>query len=74
MLLDIGLPGMDGYEVAAPHPRASARSTDALLVALTGWGQDERPPARPREAASTSHLVKPVDLGDLRALLDACDL
>ena len=67
MLLDIGMPGMDGYEVARPlraEPRARRR---ALLVALTGWGQ-ESDRRRDAEAGFDHHLVKPIDPGDLRAL------
>jgi signal transduction histidine kinase/ActR/RegA family two-component response regulator len=68
VLLDIGMPGMDGYEVAR-----RIRSSEALrklpLIALTGWGQldDVR---RTREAGFDHHLTKPVDLEHLTALLD----
>ncbi|HEX5041766.1 MAG TPA: ATP-binding protein [Candidatus Polarisedimenticolaceae bacterium] len=69
VLLDIGMPGMDGYEVArALRERDPGGRT--TLVALTGWGQEE---ARRRalEAGFTHHLVKPADLDGLRRLLSA---
>ena len=67
VLLDIGMPGMDGYEVAriirTKHPERHA-----AIVALTGWGQeDDR--RRSREAGFDHHLVKPADIAALRALL-----
>lgn len=58
ILLDIGLPGMDGYEVAK-HIRAAGSA--ARLVALTGYGQPEDI-RRTRAAGFDAHLVKPVDL------------
>jgi CheY-like chemotaxis protein len=67
-LIDIGLPGLNGYEVARrirEHPKLCG----ILLVAQTGWGQeDDR--RRSREAGFDEHLVKPVDLEDLTAILD----
>jgi CheY-like chemotaxis protein len=69
-LLDIGLPGLDGYQVAH-HLRQSdcggaARMT---LVALTGYGQhNDR--LRTREAGFDHHMVKPVDIDALLHLLD----
>ena len=67
MLLDLGMPGMDGYEVAQ-RLRGEAFGRDALLVAVTGWGQ---PDVRSRclEAGFDHHLVKPVRLEGLEALL-----
>jgi signal transduction histidine kinase/DNA-binding response OmpR family regulator len=59
VLLDIGLPGMDGYEVAR-RLRARAGTNPALLVALTGYGQDDDL-RRSREAGFDHHLVKPAD-------------
>ena len=67
VLLDIGMPGMDGYEVAR-RLRADAGLRDVLLVALTGWGQEEDR-RRTREAGFDHHLVKPADPAELRALL-----
>jgi CheY-like chemotaxis protein len=67
MLLDIGMPGMDGYEVAR-EIRARADGSTALIVALTGWGQeDDR--RRSREAGFDHHLVKPADLETLERVL-----
>ncbi len=69
-LLDIGLPGMDGYELAG-RMRALPGSSDLVLVALTGWGQeDDR--RRSQEAGFNHHLIKPVELADLQRLLEAC--
>jgi CheY-like chemotaxis protein len=72
MLVDIGLPGMDGYEVARSIRRDTVLK-DIVLVALTGYG---RPEDRAQALASgfDYHLVKPVDLdalGDLVARLGA---
>ena len=67
VLLDIGLPGMDGYEVAR-RLRAEAGEAGATLVAVTGYGEDyDR--QRAREAGFDHHLVKPVDPAKLSALL-----
>ena len=66
-LIDIGLPGMDGYEVAR---QVRAALGDAIfLIALTGYGQieDRR---RASEAGFNAHLVKPVDMQALATLLD----
>jgi CheY-like chemotaxis protein len=66
-LLDIGMPKMDGYEVAR-RIRAEAWGKSTVLVALTGWGQDEDR-RRTREAGFDSHLVKPLDLDALSEFL-----
>jgi signal transduction histidine kinase len=67
VLLDIGLPGINGYE-AARRIRQLPRGAAVQLVALTGWGQeDDR--RRSREAGFDQHLVKPVDFDALRTLL-----
>jgi PAS domain S-box-containing protein len=66
VLLDIGLPGMDGYEVAR---RIRARGLGVLLVALTGYGQ-EKDRERARQAGFDLHLLKPADVLQLQALLD----
>jgi CheY-like chemotaxis protein len=67
VLLDIGMPGMDGYEVAR-RLRQEPGLGGVLLVALTGYGQEEDR-RRSREAAIDHHLVKPVEPEALCALL-----
>jgi two-component system CheB/CheR fusion protein len=67
IVLDIGLPGMSGYEVAR-ELRKEVRFKDTVLVALTGYGQeDDR--RRAREAGFNHHLVKPVKSIALQRLL-----
>ncbi len=67
ILLDIGLPRMDGYEVArAIRQKPWGRSV--VLIAITGWGQ-EGDRLRSREAGFDHHLVKPVDPAGLMELL-----
>jgi PAS domain S-box-containing protein len=68
ILLDIGLPGISGYE-AAKRIRELPDSGRIQLVALTGWGQDDDR-RRSREAGFDQHLVKPVDFDALRTLLE----
>jgi CheY-like chemotaxis protein/anti-sigma regulatory factor (Ser/Thr protein kinase) len=68
VLLDIGLPGMDGYEVAR-RIRRRHELDRTLLVALTGYGQAEDR-ARALEVGFDDHLVKPVSPDDLASLLD----
>ena len=58
VLLDIGLPGMDGYEVAR-RLRGNELTRDVILVAVTGYGRDEDR-ARSHEAGFDYHLVKPI--------------
>jgi CheY-like chemotaxis protein len=65
VLLDIGLPIMDGYEVAR---RLRARAPHLLLVAITGYGQSSDV-ERAHEAGFDHHLVKPVPLEAVGALL-----
>jgi CheY-like chemotaxis protein len=67
VLLDIGMPGMDGYEVAR-EIRARYPERRAALVALTGWGQ-EGDRRRAREAGFDHHLVKPAEIATLESLL-----
>lgn len=67
ILLDIGLPGMDGYRVAESL-RARTDVVQPLLIALTGYGQ-EQDLARSHAAGFDHHLVKPVDLERLKGLL-----
>jgi signal transduction histidine kinase len=66
-LLDIGMPMLDGYEVAK-RIRSQPWGQRITLVALTGWGQDSDR-RRSREAGFDSHLVKPLDLDTLTDLL-----
>jgi signal transduction histidine kinase len=66
-LLDIGMPLLDGYEVAK-RIRAQPWGQRITLVALTGWGQDSDR-RRSHEAGFDSHLVKPLDLETLTDLL-----
>jgi CheY-like chemotaxis protein len=72
VFLDIGLPGMDGYEVAA-RLRELPQVKDAVLIAITGYGQeDDR--LRSRRAGIDHHLVKPVAPDALRNLIDSLQL
>jgi CheY-like chemotaxis protein len=68
VLLDIGLPGLDGYEVAR-RLRRQPGTARALLVAVTGYGQ-EQDVARARQAGFDHHLVKPCEPGVLKGLLE----
>ena len=65
-LIDIGLPGADGYEVARRIRSHGGRQP--FLVALTGYGQPEDRKLA-TEAGFDAHLVKPVDPGDLTRVL-----
>ncbi len=67
VLLDIGMPGMLGYEVAR-RLRTLRESSSALLIAVTGYGR-ESDVAQARDAGFDHHLVKPVDFDKLRSLL-----
>jgi CheY-like chemotaxis protein len=67
VLLDIGLPGMDGYTVAR-HLRSADDTAGCVIAAVTGYGQDSDR-QRSREAGIDHHLVKPVSLADLKRLL-----
>lgn len=66
VFLDIGMPGMDGYEVAR-RLRAEF-SPGLMLVALTGWG-NEQDRVRSRQAGFDHHMTKPVDLAALEGVL-----
>ena len=68
-LLDIGLPGMDGYALAR-ELRNRPGGDQVLLVAITGYGQ-EADQLRAREAGFDRHLVKPVDPETVLGLLAA---
>lgn len=67
VLMDIGMPNLNGYD-AARRMREQAWGQELVLVAVTGWGQEEDK-QRAREAGFDHHLVKPVELTDLRRLL-----
>jgi CheY-like chemotaxis protein len=67
VVLDIGLPGMDGYEVAR-RLREECSCEKALIIAVTGYGQDQDR-AMALEKGFDHHLVKPVDLGELKRIL-----
>jgi PAS domain S-box-containing protein len=69
VILDIGMPGMDGYEVAR-RMREEPQFDRLVLVALTGWGQDEDR-LLSGEAGFDHHMVKPVEPKALRELLAA---
>ena len=67
IVMDLGMPGMDGYETAR-QIRRLAQGRDVLMIALTGWGQGD---ARQRtaQAGFDHHLTKPVDFAAIAALL-----
>jgi PAS domain S-box-containing protein len=67
VLSDLGLPGIDGYELAA-RLRASPSSAAALLVAISGYGRDEDK-ERAAKAGFDEHFIKPLDIDRLRSLL-----
>ena len=67
ILLDIGLPGMDGYQVAI-QMRKRSELDRTVLVALTGYGQEEDR-RRSLEAGFDQHLVKPASVEDLKQVL-----
>ncbi len=67
VLLDIGLPGLDGFEVAKRMRRQPALK-NTVLVAMTGYGQ-EADRQRSREAGFDHHLVKPADFGKIQQIL-----
>jgi two-component system, sensor histidine kinase len=67
VFLDLGMPGMDGYETAR-RMRARPAARDTLLIAVTGWGQ-ERDRSQTTAAGFSQHLVKPAELDALQAIL-----
>jgi signal transduction histidine kinase len=69
VFLDIGMPGMDGHEVAR-HVRQVPEFRGVLLIAMTGWGQEEDR-RRSKAAGFDHHLVKPADADALQALLSS---
>jgi DNA-binding response OmpR family regulator len=67
LLLDIGMPKLSGYDVA--RRVRDARGPGVLLVAITGWGQEEDR-QRARDAGFDHHFTKPVDYAALLAVID----
>lgn len=67
VFLDIGMPGMDGYETASAI-RKTAGLEGMILVALTGWGAEEDKD-RSRQAGFNNHLIKPAQLDAIESLL-----
>ena len=67
MLLDIGLPGIDGYEVAQ-RMRRHPKLQEIVLVAMTGYGQ-ETDRQRSQAAGFDHHLIKPADFEKVRQIL-----
>jgi CheY-like chemotaxis protein len=68
VLLDIDLPKLDGYEVARRIRAQPHGVNGVMLIAITGWGQDDDR-RRSRDAGFDAHLTKPVDYVDLKKLL-----
>lgn len=67
--LDIGMPGMNGYDLAR-HLRQSPETANAILVAVTGWGQDKDRQLS-KSAGFNHHLVKPVELSQVMEIIEA---
>jgi CheY-like chemotaxis protein len=67
VLLDLGMPKLTGYEVARCL-RQQPWGADVLIVALTGWGQEEDR-RRTREAGFDAHLIKPIKHDEITSLL-----
>jgi CheY-like chemotaxis protein len=68
IVLDIGLPKMNGFE-ACRKIREQPWSKTIVMVALTGWGQDDDR-RKSAEAGFDGHLIKPADFGELTRLID----
>jgi signal transduction histidine kinase len=66
VFMDVGMPGLNGYDLAT-RLRAQSWSANTLLVALTGWGQEEDR-RRSREAGFDHHLVKPAEFSDIERM------
>ena len=71
IFLDIGMPKLNGYETAR-QIRQQPWGKHVVLIALTGWGQDEDR-RKSQEAGFDSHIVKPIELAALTKLLAAPD-
>jgi PAS domain S-box-containing protein len=71
VLLDIGLPGVSGYEVARSIRKLSGLA-NVILIAITGWSREEDR-RRCSEAGFNHHLVKPIDFGLLQQVLERPD-
>src|SRR5205085_4179620 len=71
VLLDIGMPGMDGHEVAR-RIRQQSQAQRVTLIAMTGWGQEEDR-RRSEEAGFDFHLIKPADVRALGELLQSLE-
>jgi CheY-like chemotaxis protein len=69
VLIDLGLPGLDGYEVAA-RIRSAPACRAAILIALTGYGQSDYR-TRAENAGFDDYVVKPVDMAELERLIAA---
>jgi CheY-like chemotaxis protein len=70
-ILDIGLPQLNGYELAK-QIRQQPWGKDVVLVALTGWGQEQHR-RRSAESGFNHHLTKPVEFDVLQQILAAAD-
>lgn len=71
VLIDIGLPGMDGYQLAG-HLRRDESVKDATLIAISGYGQEEDL-RQAREAGFDHHLVKPIISDQLIKILEEAE-
>lgn len=71
IFMDLGMPGMDGF-AAARRIREQPWGKNILIVALSGWGQDEDK-RKSEEAGFDHHLVKPAELGELKKILSSLD-
>lgn len=69
VILDLGMPGMDGYETARCI-RNDVRHARTLLIAVTGWGE-QAVTDRTQAAGFDHHFTKPVDIGEIQALVQA---
>jgi signal transduction histidine kinase/CheY-like chemotaxis protein len=67
MFLDLGMPGMDGYELARRIRQMNAHE-GVVITALTGWGQQDAR-EKSRAAGFDHHLVKPVDIADIESIM-----